>query len=295
MTARSIAGCSAALVAAAAIASTAAAETVWTYSFGQATGSFTTGESTSFLPAPPPDGGVARVRVGSGGGQFALVNSDGGSVLEATAPSSTSVNKFSIDGFAGTDLFTIDALLEFSGGASGSWYLLAGNGASFGNNTSFVTAEVFAGLRWDFGNAGSLTTSRLSTSGSWLTTNVPELMQNTNYQLTIYGNNSAATVAYQGRSLAANTWDLWINGSLSHAGLPKAGLGDGIDIDALMFNGLSSTGNVATLTIDSLAYANHPVPEPGGLDLLAPLMLLAAAGVPARACRTTRRGRWRRA
>lgn len=295
MTARSVAGCSAALVAAAAIASTAAAETVWNYDFGQATGSFTTGESTSFLPAPPPDGGVARVRVGSGGGQFALVNPGGGSVLEATAPASTSVNKFSIDGFDGTDLFTIDASLEFSGGASGSWYLLAGNGASFGNNTSFVTAEVFAGLRWDFGSDGSLTTSRLSSSGSWLTTNVPQLMQDTTYQLTIYGNNSAAPVAYRGQSLAANTWDLWVDGSLSQAGLPKAGLADGIAADAFMFNGLSSTGNVAMLTIDSLAYANHPVPEPAGLRLLAPVILLAAAGVPARACRTRRRVRRRQA
>lgn len=290
MTARSIARCPAALLAAALITASASADTIWNYDFGQATGTFTTGESTSFLPAPPADGGTARVRVGTGGGQFALVNPGSGSVLEATAPSNTSVNKFSIDGFAGTELFTLDMALEFTGGASGSWYLLAGNGGSFANNNSFATAETFAGLRWDFESEGSLATTRLSSSGSWLTTNVPLLVQDTAYRLTIYGNNSAAAVAYKGGTLAANSWDLWVNGSLAHSGLSKAGLPDGTTIDAFMFNGLNSSANVATLTIDSLAYANHPVPEPGLQAVLGVLMLVAAAA-PARACRRNRRDR----
>ncbi|MFM1904508.1 MAG: hypothetical protein RLZZ440_2408 [Planctomycetota bacterium] len=289
MTARSIAGCPAALLAAVLITASASADTIWMYDFGQTTGVFTSGESTSFLPAPPADGGTARVRVGTGGGQFALVNPGSGSVLEATAPSSTSVNKFSIDGFAGTELFTLDMSLEFTGGASGSWYLLAGNGGSFANNNSFATAETFAGLRWNFGSEGSLATTRLSSSGSWLTTNVPLLVQDTAYQLTIYGNNSAAAVAYAGGTLAANSWDLWVDGSLAHSGLAKAGLPDGTSIDAFMFNGLNSTGNVATLTVDSLAYANHPVPEPGLQAVLGALIL--AGAVPARACRRNRRGR----
>lgn len=266
----------------------APAETIWTYDFGTNTGSFSSGESTSFLPAPPAGGGTARVRVGTGGGDFALVNPGDGSLLEATASGTTSVNKFSIDGFSGTDLFTLDVGLEFSGGASGSWYLLAGSGATFGNNTSFATAETFAGLRWDFGAAGGLTTTRLSSSGSWLTTNLPLLAQDTAYQLTIYGNNSSTAVAYEGGLLAANTWDLWVNGSLAGSGLGKAGLPDSTAIDAFMFNGLNSTGNVAALTIDSLAYANHAVPEPGGLIPIATLLLAAARVVPARASRSKR-------
>ena len=290
---------SAALVAAAtalSLARPAPAEILWQYDFGSGTGTFTSGESTSFLPAPPTDGGTARVRIGSGGGQFALINPGGGSLLQATASASTSVNKFSIIDFAGRNVFMLDVNLEFSGASAGSWYLLAGDGASFSNNNSFVTAEVFAGLRWDFGANGSLSTTRLSSSGSWLTTNVPVLTQDTAYQLTIYGNNSAAPVVYDGLVLAANTRDLWIDGNLAHAGLAKAGLPDAVVIDSFMFNGISAPSNAAALTIDSLSYANHAVPEPGSLGLLGALILAAAVfAAPARASRQNRPGSQRRA
>jgi hypothetical protein len=275
------------------LTSSARAETIWEYDFGTGTGTFTSGESTGFLPAPPTDGGTARVRIGSGGGQFALVNPVGGSLLQGNASTSTSVNKFSIYGFAGTGLFMLDASLTFSGATSGSWSLLAGDGSSYSNNSSFTTAEVFAGLRWDFGAEGGLTTSRLSSSGNWLTTNLPTLTQDMTYRLTIYGNNSPIPVAYDGLILAANAWDLWIDGSRASTGLAKAGLPDAVAIDSFMFNGINSGGNAATLTIDSLTYANHVVPEPGSLGLFGALLVRAAIA-PARAFRPRRSGSPRR-
>ena len=247
------------------------AGTIWHYDFGEGTGVFSSAssESTSFLPTPPTDGGSARVRVGSGGGQFALVNpGSGSSALVGTASSSTSVNKFSIYDFAGTGLFTLEAEVTFSGGDTGSWYLLAGNGDRFNGNSSFSTNQVFAGLRWDFGSGGELTTTRLSASGSWLTTGVPTMTQGTNYELKIHANNTPAAVEHAGLTVAPGTWDVYIDGMLMASGLAKAGLADDTPITAFMFNGAGSVGNLATLTVNSVSYANVLAPEPQAWVLL---------------------------
>lgn len=262
------------------------AGTVWPYDFGSGTGTFTSGESTSFLPSPSADGGTARVRIGSGGGQFALVNpGSGNSSLVGTASSSTSVNKFSIYDFAGTGLFTLSVELTFSGGDSGSWYLFAGSGDRFSSNSSFATDQVFAGLRWDFGSDGSLATTRLSSSGSWLTTRVPTMAQDTTYRLKIHANNTATPVEHAGQTVAPGTWDLVVDGVLIADGLAKAGLADEAAIDSFMFNGASSAGNLSTLTIRSASYANVLAPEPHAGVLLG----IGAACYGAAVWRTRRR------
>lgn len=249
------------------------AGTVWDYDFGTGTGAFTGGESTTFLPVPPADGGTARVRVGGGGGAFELVNPGAGSSsLVGTASASSSVNKFSIYDFAGTGLFTLEAEVTFHGGDSGAWYLFAGNGSSFSDSTSFDKAEVFSGLRWNYEASGGLVTSRLSSSGSWLTTNVPTMAQDITYRLKIYGNNTADAVEHAGLRIEPRTWDVLLDGELAVSGLAKGGLADGIPIDSFMFNGAGSTGNAATLTVTSLNYANVLAPEPQA-------WLLAAVGV----------------
>jgi hypothetical protein len=249
------------------------AEAIWNYDFGTGTGVVTSGESTTFLPTPAPDGGTARVRVGAGGGGFALVNPGvGRSSLVATASSSTSVNKFSIYDYSGSDLFTLEAEVTFQGGSSGSWYLLVGNGSSFSDGTSFDRTEVFSGLRWDFESDGGLTTSRLSSSGNWLTTNVPSMVQDTTYRLKIYGNNTPNAIDHAGLRLEPATWDVLIDGVVAGSGLAKGGLADSTPIDSFMFNGSGSAGNAATLTLNSVTYANVLAPEPHA-------WMLAAVGV----------------
>ena len=265
------------------------AGTVWNYDFGSGTGSFTDGVSTSFLPAPAADGGTARVRIGSGGGQFALVNPGSGlSSLVGTASTTTSVNKFSIYDFAGTGLFTLDAEVTFHGGESGSWYLLVGNGSRFSDNNSYSKEEVFAGLRWDFGTAGSLATTRLSSSGSWLSTNVPTMAQATTYRLKIHAKNTVVPVDHAGQTLAPGSWDLFVDGVLMAGSLPKAGLPDGTAIDSFMFNGSSSAGNGAALTVSSVGYANVLAPEPEAWVLLT----IAAACCAAASWKRSRSRRW---
>ncbi len=73
----------------------------------------------------------------------------------------------------------------------------------------------------------------------------------------IYGNNSAGSLNYKRAgttySVASNQWDLWINGTRT-AGLGKAALVDGTNINSFMFYGESSVGNVATIILDDFQY-----------------------------------------
>lgn len=261
---------------------------IWSEDFGTGTGTFTNGESTSFLPTPAAAGGTARVRVGSGGGGFALVNTGvGSSTLVATASATTSVNKFSIYGFSGTGLATLETDLTFSGAESGNWSLFLGNGSRFSDGNNYSTSEVFAGLRWNFTPGGELTTTRLSSSSNWLTTNVPSMTQDTTYRLKIYANNTAMPVEHAGLTLAPRSWDVLVDGVLVSSGLAKAGLADDVVIDSFMFNGMESAGNAATLTVNSVTYANVMAPEPEG-------WMLAGVAVASLAAAGYRRGRYAR-
>jgi hypothetical protein len=263
------------VAAVAALTLTAAnAQNTWTYDFGTATGTFTNANSasTNFLPAPPADGGTARVRVGNEGGGFFLDNPGNGSRLigQASSRSGSTVAKFSIYDFAApTTAFSVKFDLKFSGATNGSWLFLAGSGANFSNNSDFANLQTFAGLRWTFGTNGSLFSSNRSGS-SWRSLEGVTNTQNTSYTMEVLGNNGVDSIVYRGGAFTLNpgTYDLWIDNQRVASGLGKAGLSNLVAIDSLMFYGESSTGNAATLEMDNIIYANHVVPEPSALALL---------------------------
>lgn len=261
-----------------------AQDTTWNYDFGTGTGTWTTGASTNgFLPAPETGGGTNVVRIGSGGGQFELVNPGGGSFLTGTAASATSINKLSFYNFNNpTTAFTLSFDLTLSGGASGEWYLFTGNGTSFESSTAaFTGAQSFTGLRFVFGASDAISISNRA-GGSWAALTGTGIGQNTNYSISIYGNNdSLNSIVYDGNTLAPNTYDLWVDGTKVGAGLSKAQLTNDGTIDSFMFYGQSSTGNVATVQLDNISYSNYAVPEPSAYALLA-LSGLALAGYAAR-------------
>lgn len=271
----------AAAVAAVSLAN-ANAQTSWTYDFGTATGSFSDANSasTNFLPAPPPDGGTARVRVGTNGGGFNLVNPGGGSSLvgNASTRAGTSINKFSIFDFASpTTAFSVKFDMKLGGASDGEWSFFAGSGATYDNNAVFANAQSFTGLRWAFGTNGAILTSNRSGS-SWQSLSQIVFAQDTPYTVEVLGNNGLDPVTYrESFTLNPGTWDLWIDGVRAFSGLGKAGLATNSAIDSLMFYGESSTGNAATIELDNIVYANHVVPEPATSALLA-VALLATAG-----------------
>ncbi|MBO8131538.1 MAG: T9SS type A sorting domain-containing protein [Candidatus Marinimicrobia bacterium] len=236
---------------------------VWYYSFGVDTGSFTSGEDTTFLPSPGANGGTERVRVGSGGGGFYLENPGiagfgSESELKGVASSSTSYNKFSVYNYSPGNSFTIKFLIRFSGGTGGKWYFFQGDGNCYSNNSSFSTDMVFTGLRFDY-ITDSTVCVYYRDSDSWKKLSGVTLNQNTNYVIEIWGNNSSSTKNYNYngvQAVAPNKYDLWVNGELIGDDLPKGGLLDGASIDSWMFYGGSSEGNKACIHLDDIYYAN---------------------------------------
>jgi hypothetical protein len=270
-------------IAAGFISVTGAEAQLYNYDFGTGTGSYSTpsGSSTTFLPQPPTGGGNEYVRIGSTGGSWSLVNPGipalgSGSELVGVAPTSASINKFAVADFTtATSQFSMSFSMQLSGGSSGTWYMFAGNGTSFNTvGAGFTGSESYMGLRWQFGTSGAITTNNRN-AGAWNTTGLTgtPFAQSTVYEIEIYGNNTSGTLNYTrgtSQSTAANTYDLWVNGVLVGNDLAKAQLATGGTIDSFMFYGESSTGNVATITLDNFAYGTSisSIPEPGSAALL---------------------------
>ncbi len=205
----------------------ATAQSSWVYDFGTGIGAFTNANSasTNFLPAPPPDGGTARVRVGTNGGGWSLVNPGGGSHLVGTASTGTgtSINKFAIFDFASpTTEFSVKFDLKLSGASDGIWSFFAGSGATYGNNAVFANAQTFSGLRWTFAtNGGILSSNRSGTS--WQSLNQVAFAQDTPFTVELLGNHGLNPLTYrESYTLNPGTWDLWVGDVLAVSGLGKA-------------------------------------------------------------------------
>ena len=245
----------------------------WHYDFGTSTGSFSTassGDSTVFVPPAEFNGGKPRVRIGSTGGSFNLENQSiafgSDSYFRGVAPTSTSVNKFSVYNYSAGQAFTLRFRLRLGASdgsgtvTSGTWSMFVGDGAAYSDNSTFSGAQVFTGIRWQCGPSGAITTNYRN-AGAWSTTGLSgaSFFQGQNYLVEIYGNNTTVELPYTlngGQSVGANTFDLWIDGALVGDNLPKGLLADASTIDSWMFYGESSTGNAANIFLDDIVYLN---------------------------------------
>jgi len=243
--------------------------TTWNYSFGTGTGSHTSGTSNTFLPVTETNGGSRYVRIGSGSGSINLENPGLASLgsdteLRAVAPTTASVNKFSVfDYTPGKSFYTkFNVLFGNSTGAntvaSGTFSFWQGDGAMYSDVNSFTGAQAFTGIRWIYGASGAITTSYRTSA--WTALGSTPFVQASAYTVEIFGNNTTATINYDysgnSNSLAANKQDIWINGILIGDDLAKAGIGNDVNIDSWMFYGESSTGNAANIFVDDFTYRN---------------------------------------
>ncbi len=226
------------------------------------------GDAVDGTPATTANSGFGGVRVGSGGGGFTLANPGVttalGSELRGVSSSSGSINSVGVTSAefgTAADVFSVQFIMNLSGGSSGTWYFFAGNGASFGSaqSSGFTSAQVFTGVRFTFGAANAITTANRA-AGNWVSFPASPFVQNTNYRVTIVGNNSAATVNYgTGQSVAPNTYDLWVNAMLVQNDVPKGELPAATTVNAFRFYGENSTGNVATIALDNVAWWNQAI------------------------------------
>jgi hypothetical protein len=211
------------------------------------------------------------VHIGSGGGSF-IVKNPGQEIgyqaeLQGVAPTGSSINSVGISAGTGfgdsSSTFTVAFEVCFKGGSSGSWFFFAGNGTSFNSAQSvvFTGSQVFAGIEWSFGTSDAITTSNRSGSG-WATTGIlgTPFAQNVSYTVTVVGNNSSSTVNYgAGQNVSADTYDLWVNGTLVGNDLSKGLLARGTKINAFRFYGMNSSGNVASISLDNIRWWNSCV------------------------------------
>jgi hypothetical protein len=256
----------------------------YSYDFGTGTGISNNGSSTTPLTsnnfAPQPTSGddltVAGFSTGgTGGGSVRLLNPGdtnlgSGSELSITAPTGTSSNKFGIFDYTGGTL----SLLSFTtilGGNSGTFVVATGNGTNFSSATSVSQLQTFTGLRFTLGGtvgAPTVTTEYLSGSG-YVSTGLTTTAINTGTLMTftIIGNNATSAADYNeggySSTVAAHTFDLYLNDILIGDDLAASRLAAAADIDSFNFQATSSLGNVGTMAFDDITYGTiAAAPEP---------------------------------
>lgn len=243
---------------------------VITYDFGTGTGTHSGSNVVSVTFLPQPTSGNDRVRTGSQGGQIVLDNPGlsgfgSGSELYANAATNTSYNFVQVYDFTGGNTFYIQFLLRLENGSNGYWYFVAGDGANFSNSSGISSAQTFLGISWEYGSSNSIITRTYNNTPGWVVDNLSgtPFSQNLTYNVQIFGNNSSTSVSYRysggSTTVAAQKYDLYVNGTQVGDDVTNSGLTSGNNIDSWMFYGGSSTlpsNNSARLYLENIHWLN---------------------------------------
>jgi hypothetical protein len=263
----------------------------WIYDFGQGVGEWATasGTNTTLLPHPVAGGGNDMLSIGAvaQGSGFYLQNPGlpllgSGSELKATASTGIAVNKFSIHGYTPSKLLHTKFTVLFgdpsgeAGPKAGDWYYFQGAGALYSNtsNASTNLNQSFISLRWTFA-PGNILRMAYHNGVSWIDlTSLAgyPLQQKKIYQFEFFGNNDAVASDYYHNgnlyTLAADRWDLWLDGVRIFQGLISGGMANNVNIDSWLFAGEHSTTNFATIFLDDMAYSNLLPSNPLPIELV---------------------------
>jgi hypothetical protein len=159
------------------------------------------------------------------------------------------------------------------------WLLRLGTAA--GNSVTAI------GLYLMNGQLRVATTSNVTPSGTAFSTYSLDTM----HSLVVFYNSSASDVSYDGRTLAANTMDVWLDGTIAATALGRSGGSTGVQtIDSFGFTRKTTTNTatdfVGTLLLDNItAYSGvetAAIPEPSTFALAGGTAVLMLAGLSRR-------------
>ncbi len=244
----------------------------WVYDFGTATGSFSTEGTSDFLPDPPTNGGSDQVRVGNTGGGYALVNPGSDSELQITAASGMGdwtgtgvINKFSVYDYTPGTSFSIGFNIRFECDVSdnGTAYFFIGDGDYFINDTRYIGADLYTGIRWLKGAGDAfLVMAILNSAGTDYSPTIQNFNLNQEYYVEMFGNNTASSIDYYyngTQTLSAYSYDIWIDGSITSVDnrlRSSNTMDNGDPIDSYMILAEGSTDNNLVVIVDDFNYSN---------------------------------------
>ncbi len=271
------------------------AQTAWTYGFGSQTagtfplavGGSLRSNSTATTPEllDPSSPQIARLRLSSSTGNpgsFELVNTGFtaaiNSSLKIKATDNSAINKFSIYGIPGTNVFSMQFNIRFGAGAVGTYLFSIGNDGgtttgtdAYSNSANLpadATAKSFATLRWTLGASTHTFAARAGTTYSNINTTVNPSINftpNSEHKIEIYCNNSGAASTYArgatNYNIAANNWQIWLNNtqlfiSAGVADFTAGDLASATALNAFLFNAYASSDNADSF-LDNFLYTDY--------------------------------------
>lgn len=256
-------------------------EQLWSFDFGDFIGEKTSGDDTNFILQNQSNGGIFRVRTG--------VNNDGRDIIISDidnmigtysrmildAGSTAARNIFEIQGFDATEFFYLRASIKIIAEGKNNLEIFIGDENSAGNALSL--GSLAAGIRFSVQEdqeTGELyiDKQRKSGTGSGINSahdfnlNLVEL--NKKHIIEIYINNSPDDYFYYRNgisySIGSQQQAYWIDRNFvaagpgsangNHQGSPLA-VGEKISVIRLL--GGSVNGEIASMEVDDIIYANH--------------------------------------
>ncbi|MGV3631844.1 MAG: YDG domain-containing protein [Bacteroidota bacterium] len=242
----------------------------WTYDFGTGTGTANNTNAgsgnTAIFTGTPSGGGTYRTRIGTGGGSLGLVNPGTslgtGTEAQLTAATSTSTNKLGIyDWTSPSTVAYMKAKIRNTSSGNGNLNVSLGINTAANDNQGYTSHynNSLASFTIAY-TAGSISSVVRRISGSNTAISTHGFVKDADQTIEVYANNSSSTVSYYKsgvQTLAAQTWDLWVDGVKVVDDAAKAGtLAAATNLSGFAFFAESSTGNAANIYLDDFEYSN---------------------------------------
>ena len=258
--------------------SLSAQNTIWKYDFGTAASAspYTSSTYANNGTVVPPTStgntgaaGVAGVKVGSSDGSVTLTTNGlaGGTGAELQMIGAiTAGTKFGIANYAGTTVGAFQCNFSINTTTSGRYLLYLGNGTNFSNGNGFNGSQTFANLNINYGGGTSTAAINWYNGTGYVSTGMTQttVTRSAAHTVIFFMNNSMASTSYDNSNgmtgtLAAGTYDIWMDGTKILTGATTTGLAANTAITSmnLLYIAAGTTGATPTINVDNILYSNY--------------------------------------